>query len=53
MLAKSMISGFTFTIDRTVNVNTTSTVKYTSELRARGYILEIDGTIGFGQAVGG
>lgn len=48
MLAKSMISGFTYTIDRTNNVRTTSTVNFACTLYARGYILEIDGTIGFG-----
>jgi hypothetical protein len=53
MLAKNMISGFTFTIDRTNNVLTTSQVNYTSELRARAYVLQINGSIQFGQAVGG
>ncbi len=53
MLAKGMISGFTFTIDRTNNVLNTSQVNYTSELRSRAYVLQINGTIGFGQAVGG
>jgi hypothetical protein len=53
MLAKGMISGFTFNIDRTNNVLATSTVNYTSELRARAYVLQINGSIGFGSAVGG
>jgi hypothetical protein len=53
MLAKGMISGFTFTIDRTNNVLATSIVKYSSELRSRAYVLQIDGSIGFGNAVGG
>jgi hypothetical protein len=53
MLAKNMISGFTFSIDRTNNVLATSEVNYTSELRARAYVLQINGTIQFGNAVGG
>ncbi len=53
MLAKGMISGFVFNIDRTNNVLTTSEVKYTSELRARAYVLQIAGSIGFGNATGG
>lgn len=48
MLAKSMISDFTYAIDRTNNVRSTSTVNYSATLYSRGYILEIDGTIGFG-----
>lgn len=48
MLARSMISDFTYTIDRTNNVKTTSIVNFAATLYARGYILEIDGTIGFG-----
>ncbi len=48
MLAKSMISDFTNTIDRTNNVQQTSTVNFATTLYARGYILEIDGSIGFG-----
>ncbi len=48
MLAKSMISNFTFTIDRTNNVRSTSIVNFAATLYSRGYILEIDGTIGFG-----
>ncbi len=53
MLAKGMISGFTFVIDRTNNVLDTSIVNYTSELRSRAYVLEIRGTIQFGAATGG
>ncbi len=53
MVAKGMISGFTFAIDRTNNVLQTSIVNYTSELRSRAYVLQINGTIGFGNAVGG
>lgn len=51
MFDKSMISGFSYTIDRTNNVQATSIVNFSATLFARGYILEIDGTIGFGQAV--
>ena len=47
MLAKSMISNFTYVIDRTNNVRTTGVVNYAASLFSRGYILEIDGTIGF------
>ncbi len=46
MLAKSMISASTFTIDRTNNVKTTSTVNWAATIYLRGYILEIDGTVG-------
>ncbi len=53
MVAKGMISGFTFAIDRTNNVLATSIVNYTSELRSRAYVLQINGSIGFGNAVGG
>ena len=48
MLAKSMISDFSYSIDRTNNVRTTSTVNFSATLFARGYILEIDGTVGLG-----
>lgn len=48
MLAKSMISNFTYTIDRTNNVRTTGIVKFAATLYSRGYILEIQGTIGYG-----
>lgn len=48
MLAKSMISSFSYAIDRTNNVRTTSTVNFSATLFARGYILEIDGTVGLG-----
>ena len=50
MFAKSMISGFSYTIDRTNNVQATSNVNFAATLFARGYILQITGTIGFGQA---
>ncbi len=50
MFDKSMISGFAYTIDRTNNVQTTSEVNFAATLFARGYILQINGTIGFGQA---
>lgn len=53
MLAKSMISDFTYAIDRTNNIRTTSIVKFAATLYARGYILEIDGTVGFGNTTGG
>ncbi len=48
MLAKNMISNFTYAIDRTTNVRTTDTVAFAATLFARGYLLEIDGTVGFG-----
>ncbi len=48
MFAKSMISGFNYTIDRSQNVRATSIVKWSATLFSRGYILEIDGQIGFG-----
>jgi hypothetical protein len=48
MFDKSMISGFAYTIDRTNNVRTTSEVNFAATLFARGYILQINGTIGFG-----
>jgi hypothetical protein len=50
MFAKSMISGFSYTIDRTNNIRSTSTVNFAATLFSRGYILEIDGTVGFGNA---
>ncbi len=53
MLAKNMISNFTYVIDRTVNVRTTDTVGFTATLLSRGYLLEIDGTVGFGNTTGG
>lgn len=53
MLSKSMISNFAFSIDRTNNVRSTSTVNFSATLFSRGYILEIDGTIGFGNTTGG
>jgi hypothetical protein len=48
MFAKSMISGFSYTIDRTNNVRATSQVNFAATLFSRGYILQINGTIGFG-----
>lgn len=53
MLAKSRISNFAFSIDRTNNVRTTSVVNFSATLFSRGYILEIDGTVGFGNTTGG
>jgi Protein of unknown function (DUF2586) len=46
MLAKSMISDFAYAIDRSTNIRTTSTVVFAATLYARGYVLEIDGTVG-------
>ncbi len=51
MFAKNMISGFAYAIDRTTNVRTTDTVVFSCTFFARGYILEIDGTVGFGSGV--
>lgn len=53
MLAKNMISGFTYAIDRTVNVRTTDTIGFAATLNLRGYLLEIDGTLGFSAGTGG
>lgn len=53
MLAKSMISNFAFTIDRTTNVRTTSIVTASATLFSRGYVLEIDVNVGFGNTTGG
>jgi len=53
MVAKNMISNFSYAIDRTNNVRTTSIVKFAATLFSRGYILEIDGTVGFGNVTGG
>ncbi len=50
MFDKSMISGFSYVIDRANNVQSTSQVNFAATLFARGYILQINGTIGFGQA---
>lgn len=50
MFDKSMISGFSYTIDRTNNVQATSEVNFACTLFARGYILQLNGTIGYGQA---
>jgi hypothetical protein len=48
MFAKSMISGFAYTIDRTNNVRNTSEVNFSATLFQRGYILQINGSIGYG-----
>ena len=48
LFSKSLISGFSYAIDRSTNVRTTSTVTFAATLFARGYILEIDGTVGLG-----
>lgn len=53
MLAKSMISNYSYVIDRTNNVRQTSEVNFAATLYSRGYILQINGTIGFGNATGG
>ncbi len=53
MLAKNMISDFSYVIDRTVNVRNTDTVGFAATLTLRGYLLEIDGTLGFSSGVGG
>jgi len=50
MFDKSMISGFSYAIDRSNNVQSTSEVNFAATLFARGYILQINGTIGFGTA---
>ncbi len=48
MLARKMISDYSVAIDRTNNVQSTSTVKVAGTLYARGYVLQIDGQMGFG-----
>lgn len=53
MLAKNMVSNFSYVIDRSVNVRNTDTVGFTSTLTLRGYLLEIDGTLGFSSGTGG
>ncbi len=50
MFSKSMISGYAYTIDRTNNVRATSEVNFAATLFSRGYILQINGTIGYGTA---
>ncbi len=50
MLAKKMISDYTVAVDRTNNVQSTSIVNVAATLYARGYIMELDATIGFGTA---
>ncbi len=51
MLAKNMISNYTYVIDRTVNVRNTDTIAFNATLLLRGYLLEIDGTLSFGTGV--
>lgn len=51
MYAKNMISNFAYVIDRTNNVRTTSTVNFAATIYSRGYILQINGTVGFGTSV--
>lgn len=53
MFDKNMISGFAYTINRATNVRTTDTVAWACTFFARGYILEIDGTVGYGTQDGG
>ncbi len=53
MLARSMISNFTYSIDRTNNVRATSEVNFAATLFSRGYILQINGTIGYGTVPSG
>ena len=48
MVAKKLISSFSYTIDRTNNVRETSEVNFSCTLFGVGYILQINGTIGFG-----
>ncbi len=48
MIAVNMISDATVVVDRDVNVRTTSKVKVTVTIFARGYVLELDIVIGFG-----
>lgn len=50
MTAKAMISSATVAVDRGNNVQTTSTVNVAVTIFARGYVLEEDITIGFGNA---
>lgn len=53
MFDTNMISGFAYTIDRAQNVRVSDVVKWSCTFFARGYILEIDGTVGFGTQDGG
>jgi hypothetical protein len=47
MLGPNMISGYTVTVDQTNNVQATSIVNVTVTIQPRGYVLELDATIGF------
>lgn len=47
MLSTNMISGFTVSVDRTNNIQLTSTVNVTVTIVPRGYIEEVSATIGF------
>jgi Protein of unknown function (DUF2586) len=53
MFAKSMISNFLYSIDRTNNVRATSVVNFSATLFSRGYILQINGSVGYGNSTGG
>ena len=50
MLSNNQISGFTVVVDRTNNVQLTSTVQVTITITPRGYVLELDATLGFNTA---
>lgn len=50
MTAVAMISSAKVSVDRTVNVQSTSKVKVTVTIYARGYVLEVDLFIGYGSA---
>ena len=50
MIATNEISDATVVVDRDVNVQATSKVKITVTIFARGYVLEVDITLGFGTA---
>ena len=50
MLSNNQISGFTVVVDRTNNVQLTSTVQVTITITPRGYVLELDTTLGFNTA---
>jgi hypothetical protein len=50
MLAKKMISNYKVVVDRSNNVQSTSTVNVAVTIYARGYVLEEDIVIGFGSA---
>ena len=53
MLAKNMISSFTFGIDRTRNILANNSAKFLCTVYSRGYLLQIDVEIGFGPVSGG